>query len=293
MFSKTDWSRAEKFSKDHKYFNISVVWIFYYRYIIRLLYYLKIPPMMVLTLSFICGLISALLLYQHHLVFSAVFLHIKDIFDACDGSLARLRSRTSRIGRFLDSLEDMVILTLIILIITVQSYNSHKEIYYFMLGALTWLSLFIQCSYFNYYQLKYAQATDRVDLNSRIDEKPTEDERSFYNNRFKQLILNVLQFMYRVFYSWQDEFIKRIDLCYISGLTPVDLSKWYSQKLFLILNSALCFGTHIFIFMICMIFGSPTLALWIISVIFNMYFMIILILRWIYCAKLVNGISQK
>jgi len=90
MPRNVDWSKAFKFNGAEKYFNISVIWIFYYPQAIKLFYYLRFHPHAVLFSSIISGIISAGLLWSDRFLLSALFLHLKDIFDACDGSLARL-----------------------------------------------------------------------------------------------------------------------------------------------------------------------------------------------------------
>ena len=85
MSAEVDWSKLEKFSGARKYFNISILWIFYYRHVIRLLYYTRVHPHFVLFLSVLCGAISVYLLWFDKLIAAAILLHFKDIFDASDG----------------------------------------------------------------------------------------------------------------------------------------------------------------------------------------------------------------
>ena len=274
MSAEVDWSKLEKFSGARKYFNISILWIFYYRHVIRLLYYTRVHPHFVLFLSVLCGAISVYLLWFDKLIAAAILLHFKDIFDASDGSLARLTGKITRIGRFLDSLGDMAILTAVIAVISIKAYFSSGQEYYIALGIFTWLSLFIQCSYFNYYQLSYAISLGTTNLNSRLDEDKTES--SEYDGH---TVLRLLRFIYRLTYGWQDRLVNHIDRlsCSIVAIYPdFNRDRWYQSKFFLTLNSALCFGTHIFVFMICFVFGNPALALWIISIMFNIYFLTIM-----------------
>jgi phosphatidylglycerophosphate synthase len=270
MPQKVDWSKAYKFKGNEKYFNISVLWIFYYPYAIRFFYYLRVNPLFVLSLAIILGLASAASLWFGWLIPAAILIHLRDICDASDGSLARLRNKTSRLGRFMDSLGDMFVLTIIIAVITIKAILASGNYLYIILGITTWFALFIQCSYFNYYQLKYAESLERK-LGAHLEEK---DELESDSAGVK-----VLRGLYRAFYGWQDKLIKQIDrLSYsIVNIYPAfDLTEWYQSKLFLTLNSALCFGTHIFVFALSFLFGNPLLALWIISVMFSVYFLMIM-----------------
>ena len=211
---------------------------------------------------------------------SAVFLHFKDVFDACDGSLARLTDKTSRLGRFLDSLGDMFILTVLIAVITYKAYDNSGNNLYIILGVITWFSLFLQCSYFNYYQLKYADSLKNDRLVAQTNERAKSDNSSNDNAAVK-----ILRMIYMVVYGWQDYLIKSIDSYSLRSLQHrhgFERVTWYRKRVFLVANSALCFGTHIFVFIICIIFGKPTLALWIISCMFNFYFAVVMIARIIY-----------
>ena len=104
-----DIEKAFKLPKEHRYFNISVLWIYYYTGIVRLLYRLNIRHEAVTLMSLMFGIAAGLFLLRpgyHSLLLSALFVHLKDIFDASDGSLARMKGQTNRIARFLDSLCD-------------------------------------------------------------------------------------------------------------------------------------------------------------------------------------------
>ena len=280
MPKSVDWSRAFKFSGSEKYFNISVIWIFYYKYAIRLFYYLHLHPHLILFSSIISGIISAVFIWQSKLILAAVFLHLKDVFDACDGSVARLTGRTSIFGRFMDSLGDMFVLTLVIAAITIKSFQSTGNNWIFLSGVFTWFSLFLQCSYFNYYNLRYSRSLQKDNLDSNINEKKAAQDNSGENP-----FVRLLRFKYNLLYGWQDRMIESVDKltrAALTGLPAFDPDKYYRHKTFLTLNSALCFGTHIFIFILCLLFGNPALALLIISVIFNIYFLAVIAGRYLY-----------
>lgn len=288
MSNQVDWSKAFKFKGEDKYFNLSVLWIFYYPYAIRLFYYLRVNPLFVLSLAIILGLASSAFLWYDKLIIAAILLHLRDICDASDGSLARLRGMTSRLGRFMDSLGDMLVLTILIAVITIKAYAVSDSSLYIILGILTWLSLFIQCSYFNYYQLKYADSIDRT-LGARLEERKQDDRDS--------RAVKILRLFYRALYGWQDKLIKQIDRISISILSiypGFDQNSWYRDKRFLTLNSLLCFGTHIFVFCLCFVFGNPALALFIITVLFNIYFFALMAGRIIiYKFRLAGSTSRK
>jgi len=170
------------------------------------------------------------------------------------------------------------VLTLIIAVIVIKSFSDQAGIAIILMGIFTWFSLFIQCSYFNYYNLKYSQALDKTNLNSKLDESKADDTQDSF-------IIRGLRLKYNLLYGWQDRLIEALDKMNLDALqkSPAfDQGKWYSHKTFLTLNSALCFGTHIFIFILCIIFRNPSLALMIISIIFNVYFLAVMAGRYLY-----------
>ncbi len=277
MPESVDWSRAYKFRGDDKYLNLSVIWIFYYPLAFRLFYYLGFNPLMILSLAIILGLASAGLILAGNFIIAAILLHLRDICDASDGSVARLTGKITRIGRFMDSLGDMFVLTCIIASIAYRAYDLSGETGYIFMGILTWFSLFMQCSYFNYYQLKYGEMLESRHLAAKPDESGVkEDEKG---------ALKALHYIYLIMYGWQDVVVRKIDEISISILEQYpgfDRQKWYTDKVFLTLNSLLSFGTHIFVFVICLLLGNPALSLTIIAFAFNLYFLIIMAARLTY-----------
>jgi len=177
-------------------------------------------------------------------------------------------------------LGDMFVLTLIIVVITVKAYQDSANIGIIALGIFSWFSLFLQCSYFNFYNLMYSRSLNRTNFNSNIDEKQAAEDTACEN-----IFVRILRLKYNFLYGWQDRMIESLDkleLASLQNYPGFDRDKWYRHKTFLTLNSALCFGTHIFIFIVCMIFGNPALALLIISVIFNIYVLSVIAGRYLY-----------
>lgn len=66
------------------------------------------PPAVVLTASTV-GLTAAAELARGHLVVAALLLQLKTVLDNADGQLARASGRVSALGRYLDSLCDLLV----------------------------------------------------------------------------------------------------------------------------------------------------------------------------------------
>jgi len=272
-----DLEKSEKLPPEKRYFNISILWILYFRHVIRLLYYLRVPHEAVTLLSILFGLVSAGLFYCEALLMAAVALHLKDIFDAADGALARLTGRGHLIGRYLDSLGDFLALTAVMGAIAMRAFMQGGYEYVFW-GAAAILSTFIQCSFFNYYQLAYLEAFGIDRLSSRRDEKTRGDVHDGTHTCAGRALLSVLRFLYIIIYSWQDRLIARIDQSLVGPRALSDKER-FGNKTLMTMQSALCFGTHIFIIIIFALIGKPEAALIFIAVIMNLYLILLLYLR--------------
>ncbi|MBI4720443.1 MAG: CDP-alcohol phosphatidyltransferase family protein [Chitinivibrionia bacterium] len=263
-----DIEKAYKLKREHRYFNISVLWIWYFPRVVRILHRLKIPHEAVTLLSLACGIgAGAFLLGMGYrsLLLAAVFVHLKDVFDASDGSLARLTGRTNRIARFLDSLFDLVVITWLLAAIAAREHpaSGWQTAVRF---AAAWVSIFMQCSYFNYYLVSYTRLFSGT--NVRTDERTTEADKALYGTAWKRRLLLALQAVYGAVYGWQDRLIAKLDRKSLDragrggARTPgeagaEELRAWYGDKRLMTLNSPLCFGTHLFILILALIISQP------------------------------------
>jgi phosphatidylglycerophosphate synthase len=276
-----DIEKSEKLPPEHRYFNISIIWIFYFRRVIRLLYQLGIPHEAVTLLSILSGILSAYLFYHGSFIAAAVTLHFKDVFDACDGALARLTGRGHLIGRYVDSLGDFVSLTLVMLAIGWRAYQAGSPIYLFWMGFAI-VSTFIQCSFFNYYQLAYLEEFGIERLSSKKDEIHRRDQ--YLISRTGKPLLRILRFFYLIIYGWQDWFVARVDKWLYARSGCASTQTWYGNKTFMTLQSPLCFGTQIFVIIVFAIPGRPEYSLVAIAVGLNILLTLVLLLRRYYFA---------
>jgi len=272
-----DWEKAEKLPPEHRYLNLSVLWIFYYRAVVRILDRLRVPHEVVTIFSIACGVVAAILFYDSRYILAAIALHFKDIFDACDGSLARLTGRGHLIGRYLDSVGDFFSLTLVIIAISLAASRSGSDTY-MLWGVAAILSTFIQCSFFNYYQLAYLEIHGVDRLLSRRNETTRDDLNGTDRSMMGRILLSFLRFCYLIIYSWQDRLVAAIDgsLLKRSGASE---SKWYGERLLMVPQSALCFGTHIVVIIAFSIVNKPEYSLIFISTVMNIFLVSLLLIR--------------
>lgn len=273
-----DIEQSKKFDSEQRYFNISIIWIFYFRAVLRLLYRLRVPHEAVTLLAIAIGLLAAYLFYGGYLIAAAIAIHFKDIFDACDGALARLTGRGHLIGRYLDSVGDFLSLTAVLAAITVRAAISGSDIY-ILWGIAAWLSLFIQCSFFNYYQLAYAEQTGAKRLSSERDERSRDDIAVHGGSAGRRITLGILRFLYIVVYGWQDKLVAGVDRWLRKSSGCRSDRDWYGDKTLMTLQSPLCFGTHIFVIIVFAFIGAPQYALPFIAVIMNIYLLWVLLYR--------------
>ncbi|MBD3170809.1 MAG: hypothetical protein GF307_15135 [candidate division Zixibacteria bacterium] len=279
-------SFREKFDKlkgEDRYFNISAVFIFYYPLVLRVLYYLRTPHELITLASIACGLFSAYNVYNGNYITAALLFHFKDVFDACDGAMARLTGRGHRIGRFMDTLGDFISITAVFGAVSYRYFLLSGEISFLIWGAVSIVFIFLQCSYFNFYQLKYVQYSGAETLISRTDEKVTDSDRDLFPSRTLNMILIIIQNTYRGIFGWQDKIMRRLDallLDFAGGKKKMDRhfrECWYHQKGTPIINSFLCFGTHIFTMSVCLLLDAPHIAFYIIVIGFNVYWIFAII----------------
>jgi phosphatidylglycerophosphate synthase len=273
-----DLDRAHKIPVSRRYFNISVIWILYYRHVLRLLYWLRFPHELVTLASIGSGLLSAIMFYQGKLIPAAILLHGKDVFDACDGSLARMTGRGHLIGRYLDSLGDFLVLASVVIAISLHAYSLGQQ-HYLVWGVAALFSIFVQCSFFNFYQIAYIEQYGIGSLNSKRDEAGRDDLDVSALSGPARLLLKLLRFAYIVVYSWQDRLVAAVDNTLLKRGATCPKSDWYGDKPLMILQSPLCFGTHIFVLIVSALLGRPQYGLVFIVTAMNLYLLFVLYYR--------------
>jgi phosphatidylglycerophosphate synthase len=273
-----DIEKSEKLPRERRYFNISVLWIFYFRWMIRLLYWLRVPHELVTLVSICFGLLSAMLFYMGFLIPAAIALHLKDVFDACDGALARLTGRGSLLGRYIDSLGDFLCITLVLLAIGLRAAQAGLHVYLLWMPAAI-VSTFIQCSFFNFYQLAYVEEFAAGTLLSKRDEAHRTDLDGRAAAARRRWPLRLLRAFYFLIYGWQDRLVAAVDRWLYSRRAARSEHAWYGSRLFMTLISPLCFGTHIFVIIVFTLLGRPEYALVAITSAMNAHLLLILMWR--------------
>lgn len=280
-----DFESIHKIPAEHRYFNISTKWIAYYPWMIRTFYRLGIRHEVVTGLSIASGLTAAALIAS--LPGSGLFLaavlavHLKDVFDASDGALARVTGTGHRLGRFVDTIGDGVVFTLWIgACALVMAKAGAPAPIAAGWAAVAWVSLFIQCSWFNFYQLHYIRRTGAASA-SNLDERAEPVDETAPLGPATRLLSRV----YDAWFGWQDRAIAAWDRSEREKLgLPADPDdprndRWYTTRSFMVSNSALCFGTHAFVLILALLLKKPQWFLPAVGIGMNLYLAVIAFAR--------------
>ncbi len=149
----------------------------------------------------LCGLIAASFIYTGMNKAAGIFLILKSIFDAADGEVARLKKSPSYVGRYLDSIFDIILNVILIFVIGLLSQSG------WFLALNAFLLIQIQGTLYNYYYVILRNKLVGGDTTSKIFEKksPTAFEGESQRN------VNVLYHLYLVLYGAFDRIIYTLD----------------------------------------------------------------------------------
>ncbi len=157
-------------------------------------------PVKVTLLFFLVGLLAAIFILLGNYITAAILIILKSILDASDGELARLRNNPSYIGRFTDSIAD-IILNLILFISIALSIN-----FSLILTILSFFCFQIQGTLYNYYYVIYRRNVSG-DQTSRVFEKEVPKALGNESQKIVTILFKVYKFMYGLF----DEIIYSLD----------------------------------------------------------------------------------
>jgi hypothetical protein len=153
------------------------------------------------TISFIIsGLIAIYCIIENHYWSAAFFLILKSILDAADGELARIKKTPSYVGRYLDSVADIILNALFFMSIWFISDTP------FWLCGLAFLGLQLQGTLYNYYYVIL-----RNKFNGDTTSRVFEDRTPVALKGEKQKHVNILFRLYKLLYGAFDKTIYMLD----------------------------------------------------------------------------------
>lgn len=161
----------------------------------------KFTPIHVTLLFGISGLIAIYCILENHYLLAGFFIVLKSVIDAADGELARLKNTPSYVGRYLDSVFDIILNFLFVLTIC------------FVLETPLWMAFLaffciqLQGTLYNYYYVILRHKSVGGDATSKIFEHkspialPGEKQRN----------VDILFRIYTIVYGLFDKIIHALD----------------------------------------------------------------------------------
>ena len=124
----------------------------------------RFTPIHVTLLFGICGLIGIYCILQNHYFLAGFFIILKSIIDAADGELARIKNTPSYVGRYLDSVFDIVLNLLFLLTICYVSKTS------LWMTIIAFFCIQLQGTLYNYYYVILRHHSVGGDQTSKVFE---------------------------------------------------------------------------------------------------------------------------
>jgi len=230
-----------KLPKEYKFLDLSDYGRPPARWIANSLKKTAVTPIHITLLFIFAGIIAIAFILNEQFWASAIFLIIKSILDAADGELARVKQTPSYIGRYFDSVSD-IILNFFILATICYINNGSWGLMFCAFCALQ-----LQGTLYNYYYVIFRNKFNG-DKTSRVfeDKPPTAMPGE------KQKYVNQWFWTYNFFYSLFDKAIYQMDKKAGDGY---HFPKWFMTAVsafglgfqLLIISLMLCFGWGEFI----------------------------------------------
>lgn len=134
------------------------------RFLAKSLLDTKFTPVHVTLLFGFCGLLAITSMLLEYYILAAFLLILKSGIDAADGELARLKKTPSYIGRYLDSIFDII---LNFLFLTTIAYSTNSSV---LALFVAFFGMQLQGTLYNYYYVILRNSSVGGDVTSKIFE---------------------------------------------------------------------------------------------------------------------------
>ncbi len=153
----------------------------------------RFTPIHVTLLFVVSGLISIFFILMGNYFWAGFFIILKSGIDAADGELARLKNTPSYVGRYLDSVSDIILNFLFLMAICYVSKTS------FWLTLLAFICIQLQGTLYNYYYLILRHNSVGGDTTSQIFEHKTPIALPGESQKNVNLLFGIYTIVYGVF----------------------------------------------------------------------------------------------
>jgi len=160
----------------------------------------QVTPIHMTTAFVFAGLFAIVCIFQEYYIWAAFFLVLKSILDAADGELSRVKQTPSYVGRYYDSIADIILNFLFLVTIGFMTGSS------IILTLLAFIGIQLQGTLYNYY---YVILRNKVngDSTSRV----FEDQAPIALKGETQKAVNIFYHIYNVLYISFDKIIYWLD----------------------------------------------------------------------------------
>lgn len=171
------------------------------KWLANLLKNTRFTPVHVTFLFGISGLIALYCIYADHFFLAGFFIILKSAIDAADGELARLKNTPSYVGRYLDSVFDIILNFMLLMMICFVSHST------FAWTLLAFFCVQLQGTLYNYYYVILRNKLVGGDTTSKVFEYKSPTALAGET----QTAVNVLFVVYQIVYGGFDRIIHFLD----------------------------------------------------------------------------------
>lgn len=150
----------------------------------------KVTAIHLTFLFLLVGLVAVYCILIGKFVIAAFLLVLKSVIDAADGELSRAQNKPSYVGRYLDSIFDLLLNFLILGSICIYTESP------WWLFALTFFALQLQGTVYNYYYTILRSIDIEGDTTSRVEELKVPKAMPGENQQTVTLLFYVFKFLY-------------------------------------------------------------------------------------------------
>ena len=153
----------------------------------------RFTPIHVTLLFGVSGLIAIYCILQNQYFLASFFIILKSIIDAADGELARIKNTPSYVGRYLDSVSDII---LNFLFFTAICYVSKTS---FWMTILAFFCIQLQGTLYNYYYVILRNKSVGGDTTSKIFEDKSPRALPGESQKSVDILFGIYTIVYGVF----------------------------------------------------------------------------------------------
>ena len=153
----------------------------------------RFTPIHVTLLFGVCGLIAIYCILHNQYLLASFFIILKSIIDAVDGELARVKNTPSYVGRYLDSVFDIILNLLFFMTICYVSKTS------LWMSLIAFFCIQLQGTLYNYYYVILRHHSIDGDKTSKIFEDKSPQALPGENQKWVNIWFGFYTIVYGVF----------------------------------------------------------------------------------------------